>query len=174
MAIWSLSHNSSNDSYGGKSKRLKLKEQRGAGYWRHYKASSQGKLFMVQLCMLCFNHTKRPFLLREKECLGWNSRCGLSPWILGGDLSPPPWSPNVWAPVIWIFKTECSSPSWDGSSFMWWKQDMVNSLPFFFFFGCTVASGILVPWPGIEPVPPALEAPNLNHWTARDVPWSKV
>ena len=28
---------------------------------------------------------------------------------------------------------------------------------------------ILVPWPGIEPVPPAAEARSLNHWTARKV-----
>ena len=25
-------------------------------------------------------------------------------------------------------------------------------------------------WPGIEPVPPAVEARSLNHWTAREVP----
>ena len=29
--------------------------------------------------------------------------------------------------------------------------------------------GILVPWPGIEPAPPALEAQSLNHWTAGEV-----
>ena len=29
---------------------------------------------------------------------------------------------------------------------------------------------ILVPRPGIEPVPPAVEAWNLNQWTAREVP----
>ena len=29
--------------------------------------------------------------------------------------------------------------------------------------------GILVPWSGIEPVPPALEAWSLNHWTASKV-----
>ena len=38
-----------------------------------------------------------------------------------------------------------------------------------FFWPCCVACGILVPWPGIEPVPPALEAEGLNHWTAREV-----
>ena len=27
----------------------------------------------------------------------------------------------------------------------------------------------LIPWPGIEPIPPALEAKSLNHWTAREV-----
>ena len=32
-----------------------------------------------------------------------------------------------------------------------------------------VACGILVPWPGIKPVSPALEAWSLNHWTAREV-----
>ena len=41
---------------------------------------------------------------------------------------------------------------------------------YFFFFSCTVVCGILVPWPGIRPVPPALEAWSLNHWTAREVP----
>ena len=33
-----------------------------------------------------------------------------------------------------------------------------------------VACGILVPRPGIEPVPPAMEVQSLNHWTAREVP----
>ena len=32
-----------------------------------------------------------------------------------------------------------------------------------------VACGILLPWPGIDPVLPALEAWSLNHWT-REVP----
>ena len=30
--------------------------------------------------------------------------------------------------------------------------------------------GILVPRPGIEPTPPALEVWSLNHWTTREVP----
>ena len=33
-----------------------------------------------------------------------------------------------------------------------------------------MACGILVPRPGIKPMPPALEAQHLNHWTAREVP----
>ena len=41
---------------------------------------------------------------------------------------------------------------------------------FFFFLPSPVARGILVPQPGIKPVPPALEAQSLNHWTAREVP----
>ena len=34
--------------------------------------------------------------------------------------------------------------------------------------------GILALQPGIEPVPPALEVRSLNHWTAREVPYSSV
>ena len=46
-----------------------------------------------------------------------------------------------------------------------------NYFNFFFFFWshCTVC-GILVPQSGIEPLPPALEAWSLNHWTVRKVP----
>ena len=33
-----------------------------------------------------------------------------------------------------------------------------------------MACGILVPWPGIKSTPPALEAQNLNHQTAWEVP----
>ena len=40
---------------------------------------------------------------------------------------------------------------------------------FFFFFFCQEACRILVPPPGLKPVPPAVEAQNLNHWTAREV-----
>ena len=41
---------------------------------------------------------------------------------------------------------------------------------FFFFWPRHAACGILFPWPGIEHVPPALEAWSLNHWTPRKVP----
>ena len=41
---------------------------------------------------------------------------------------------------------------------------------FFFFWPRCRACGILVPRPGIEPVPPAVEAQGLNHWTARKFP----
>ena len=33
-----------------------------------------------------------------------------------------------------------------------------------------MASGILVPRPGVEPTSPAPEVRSLNHWTTRDVP----
>ena len=35
---------------------------------------------------------------------------------------------------------------------------------------CLTTWGILVTPPGIEPVPPAVEAPSANHWTTREVP----
>ena len=42
---------------------------------------------------------------------------------------------------------------------------------FFLFFSlCRVACGILVPWPGIEPTPPTLEAWSLTHWNVREIP----
>ena len=37
-------------------------------------------------------------------------------------------------------------------------------------FGHTMWCRMLLPWPGIEPVPPALEVQSLKHWTAREVP----
>lgn len=40
---------------------------------------------------------------------------------------------------------------------------------FFYHMACA----ILVPWPGIEPASPALEAQCLNHWTTREVPKSQ-
>ena len=42
--------------------------------------------------------------------------------------------------------------------------------PFFFLWPHCATCGILVPRPGIEPAPPAVEAHSLNHWTAREVP----
>ena len=40
---------------------------------------------------------------------------------------------------------------------------------FYLFRPCHVACRILVPLPGIEPMPPAVEARILNHWTTREV-----
>ena len=42
-------------------------------------------------------------------------------------------------------------------------------LPFFFFSGHSMRHGDL-PQPGIKPMPPAVEAWSLNHWTTREVP----
>ena len=40
----------------------------------------------------------------------------------------------------------------------------------FFFWPGHAFYGMLVPWPGIEPGPPALEAQNPNHWITREFP----
>ena len=49
--------------------------------------------------------------------------------------------------------------------------DVQTYIMYFLFFGCTSRhAGILVPQPGVELVPPAVEARSLNHWTAREVP----
>ena len=41
---------------------------------------------------------------------------------------------------------------------------------YLFFWPCSMACEILVPQPGIEPLPPALEGWSLNHWTTREAP----
>ena len=45
-----------------------------------------------------------------------------------------------------------------------------SSLVMAYRLSCHVACGILVPWLGIEPVPPVTEAWSLNHWSMREVP----
>ena len=46
----------------------------------------------------------------------------------------------------------------EGQFIFIFKMDIL----FFFFSGCPVC-GILVPWPGIETTPPAVEAQSLNR-----------
>ena len=41
---------------------------------------------------------------------------------------------------------------------------------FFFFWSRCTACGILVPQPGIELMPPAMEAWSPNHWTTKEFP----
>ena len=50
------------------------------------------------------------------------------------------------------------------------KHNIFSFFPFFFFWLCCTACGNLVPQPGIETMPPALEAWGLNHWTTREFP----
>ena len=42
------------------------------------------------------------------------------------------------------------------------------------FWLCHTARGILVSQPGIKPMPPAVEAWSLNHWTTREAPQIRV
>ena len=53
------------------------------------------------------------------------------------------------------------------SLFLWFFSITTSD---FIFFPCLAACGILVPWPGIKPMPPALGAWNFSHWTIREVP----
>ena len=50
------------------------------------------------------------------------------------------------------------------------RKDSFSLWVSFFFFGHTAVCGILVPGPGIKPMPTAVEAQSLNHWTTREVP----
>ena len=52
-------------------------------------------------------------------------------------------------------------------------------LVYLFIGRATWHTGILVPQPGIERLPPAVEARSPNHWTAREFPryllvWKKI
>ena len=47
------------------------------------------------------------------------------------------------------------------SYLLWWS--VISNLSLFFFWLCCGAHGILFPWPGIKPVPPAVEAWSPNH-----------
>ena len=49
------------------------------------------------------------------------------------------------------------------------QSEGIVCLSFFFFWPHHAARGILVPQPGTEPTPLALEAWSLNHWTAAEV-----
>ena len=46
---------------------------------------------------------------------------------------------------------------------------MKISLFFFLIFADPRSCGILVPWPGIEPMLHVVDALSLNHWTTREV-----
>ena len=47
--------------------------------------------------------------------------------------------------------------------YIFWKE-----IIFFFFWLCCLTYGILVPWPGIDPSPLAVEVWSPNHCTARE------
>ena len=65
--------------------------------------------------------------------------------------------------------TNVSQCSRSGVSFYVTHLCMIHfPLPFFFRLN-HVACSILVPWPGIEPRPPVVEAQSLNHWATREV-----
>ena len=48
-----------------------------------------------------------------------------------------------------------------------WSWGRQTILFFFFFCPCLTTCWILVPQPGIKPMPPTVEMQGLNHWTTR-------
>ena len=58
----------------------------------------------------------------------------------------------------------------------WFRRCCLNSSKWIYIYIYIAALGLsysmwdLVPWPGIEPGPPALGAWSLSHWTTREVP----
>ena len=52
----------------------------------------------------------------------------------------------------------------------WLTPQKTAPLFFFFFWPCHTAHRILVPLPGIKPVPPAVKMWRSNHWTTREFP----
>ena len=52
----------------------------------------------------------------------------------------------------------------------WWSVVCYLPLQLFFFRLLATVRGILVPWPGIKPMAPAVEVWSLNHWTDREIP----
>ena len=57
--------------------------------------------------------------------------------------------------------------------FIWLYQILVVACRIFSFGMWTLSFGIwdLIPWPGIEPIPPVLGAWSLSHWTTREIPY---
>ena len=51
-----------------------------------------------------------------------------------------------------------------------WPTKLLNLFFSFWWGTCYIAYRILVPQPGIKPVPAIVGAWNLNHWTTREVP----
>ena len=85
---------------------------------------------------------------------------------LGGAVSDTSWDPPFHR-LCWTDNQKLSFYSRNSRDI----QGLYLSFYFFeLFWLCLLASGILVPWPGIEPAPPAVEAQSLNHRTAREVP----
>ena len=70
---------------------------------------------------------------------------------------------------VYSFTVNCAHPWWSTAAC---SVDFILCFSIFI-FGC-VACGVLVPQPGIEPVPPALEAWSLSHWTSGEIPHFKL
>ena len=86
--------------------------------------------------------------------------------------SPIKWWRCCWhsTVLLWRLKikqSKCLVESWHS----YYLLNIYITMPFllFFFWPYCEACGILVPWPGIEPGPPAMKVLTPNHWTTREV-----
>ena len=65
-------------------------------------------------------------------------------------------------------------PIWEGIWEYQLKPDIHGKKNFFLIYvtapGLSCSTWDLVPWPGIEPSPPALGARSLSHWTTKEIP----
>ena len=75
---------------------------------------------------------------------------------------------DLWFANTASHSTMCLFPFLDSD--LWCTTGFSCSVCFWFIWPPPAAWGISVPWPGIEPMTPALEAWSLNHWTPREVP----
>ena len=90
----------------------------------------------------------------------------------------PTGSPSLWlGPKVHLCSQSCGYPEevWEETKnqFFFCFSLYLFIFSFFFFlifWPCPAACGILVPRPGMQPEPPAVEAWSLNHWTTREVP----
>ena len=74
--------------------------------------------------------------------------------------------PDGWS---WVLLEKKSSMGWDWLEFYYFLN--IVKLLFIYLTALGLSCGMqdLVPWPGIEPGPPALGVRNLSHWTTRGV-----
>ena len=102
-------------------------------------------------------------------CTAVGSQSLTRDWTWG----PQQWKLRILTTITWLFNVSALCPNFN----LLPQVSAANTFPFiygcFFFFlffwPCHAACGILVQ-PGIKPMPPALGAQSLNHWTTREVP----
>ena len=69
---------------------------------------------------------------------------------------------------------KATMPTWRGHECTRKRACFFRRNLFIYFWPHCTACRTLVPRPGIEPTPPAVEVQGLNHWTAREVPQEEI
>ena len=116
-------------------------------------------------------------LLLEPPSFGYSSRCHPLPSSLffctlcpEGEAVLIDVTPTYFhlRPIPQLLDSDCLLDCTIGKSQRYFKFYISFFPPFF--WPCCATCGILVPRPGFEPVPPAVEVQSPNHWTAREFP----